>query len=142
MLKIATLFAILILSFASFHSVFAFDGTQRAEIKNPRLVNSFGEAIVQNVNTGQQVQITADVINQQSTDQTFVYIVQIVDGSDVTMKLTWIAQIELNPHQSFSPAISWTPVNPGTYTAEIYVWDSIKDANALAPQTNLTIIVS
>lgn len=142
MLKIAILFAVLILSFASVESAFAFDGTQRAEIKNPRLVNSFGEAIVQNVNTSQQVQITADVINQQSTPQTFVYIVQIVDGSGVTMKLTWIAQIVLNPHQSFSPAISWTPTNPGTYTAEIYVWDSIKDANALAPQANLAILVS
>lgn len=142
MLKLATLFAILILSFASFHSVFAFDGTQRAEIKNPRLVNAFGEAIVQNVNTNQQIQISADVINQQSTPQTFVYIVQMVDGNGVTLKLTWIAQIQLNPHQSFSPAISWTPTNPGTYTAEIYVWDSIKDAAALAPQTDLKIIVS
>ncbi len=141
MLKIATLFAIIIVSLASVSPVFALDGTQRAEIKNPRLVNAFGEVISQNVNTNQQVQISADVINKQGTPQNFVYIVQILDGNGVTMKLTWISA-SLNPQQSLSPAISWNPAKPGTYTAQIYVWDSIKDAAALAQQIDLKITVS
>lgn len=140
MLKLAAFFAIIVL-FASINPVFALDGTQRAEIKNPRLVNAFGEVISQNVNTNQQVQISADVINNQGTPQNFVYIVQVLDGNGVTMKLTWISA-SLNPQQSLSPAISWNPTRPGTYTAQIYVWDSIKDAAALAQQIDLKITVS
>ena len=132
---------IVVLIFASYDSAFAIDGTQKAEIKNPRLLNSFGESVSQNVNIGQQVQISADVQNNQTNAQSFVYIVQITDSNDVVYKLTWFSA-SLNPQQSFSPAISWAPVWPGAYVAHIYVWDSIKDANAISPQTELKITVS
>lgn len=138
--RFAAAFAIIILVLAS-HDAFALDGIQRAEIKDPRLLNSFGEALSENINTYQQVQISADVANKQTTPQTFVYIVQIVEDNGVIQKLTWISA-SLNPQQSLSPAISWTPTKPGTYTAQIYVWDSIKDANALSQQTQIKIIVS
>ncbi|MFM7861211.1 MAG: hypothetical protein ACKO7Y_00440 [Candidatus Nitrosotenuis sp.] len=141
MLRLAAIFAICVLAFASFDTVFALDGTQRAEIKNPRLLNSFGEALSQNVNANQQVQISGDIVNKQATPQTFVYIVQIVDDAGIIYKLTWISA-SLNPQQSLSPAISWNPTEPGTYTAQIYVWDSIKDANALAKKIDLKILVS
>lgn len=141
MLRLAAILTIVVLIFASYDSAFGLDGTQKAEIKNPRLLNSFGESVSQNVNTGQQVQISADVQNNQTTTQSFVYIVQITDNHDVVYKLTWFSA-SLNPQQSFSPAISWTPVWPGSYVAHVYVWDSIKDANAIAPQTELMIIVS
>lgn len=141
MLRLATVFAIIVLVFASFDSALALDGIQRAEIKNPRLLNSFGESLSQNVNANQQVQISADIVNNQATPQTFVYIVQIVDGAGMAYKITWISA-SLNPQQSLAPAISWNPTKPGTYTAQIYVWDSIKDANALAQKTELKILVS
>ena len=141
MLKLAAIFAVCILIFASQDSAFALDGTQRAEIKNPRLLNSFGEAMTQNINTHQQVQISANVLNKQPSTQAFVYIVQITDGNGVIYKLTWISAA-LNSQQSLSPAISWTPTVPGTYNAEIYVWDSIKDANALSQPIKLKITVS
>jgi hypothetical protein len=126
---------------APVQSIFALDGTQRAELKNPRLVNSFGEPISQNINTNQQIQVSADVTNKQGTPQTFVYIVQILDQNKVPLKLTWISA-SLNPQQTLSPAISWSTQNPGAYTAEIYVWDSIKDASALTPSVEIKITVS
>ena len=129
------------LVFCSIDSVFALDGIQRAEIQNPRLLNSFGEALSQNINTNSQVQISSDILNKQQNIQTFVYIVQITDDSGVLQKITWISA-SLNPNQKLAPAISWIPTKPGTYTAQIYVWDSIKDANALAVKTELKIIVS
>ncbi len=141
MLKKAAVFAIALLVLLPFHGVFALDGTQRAELKNARLVNSFGEAIAQNINTGQQIQVSADVTNKQDEPQTFVYIVQIVNQNKVSQKLTWISA-SLNPQQTLSPAISWSTEKPGTYTAEIYVWDSIKDAAALTPPIELKITVS
>ncbi len=134
-------FVISLLIFVPLQQVFALDGTQRAEIKNPRLVNSFGEPVAQNINTNQQVQVSADVTNKQGKPQNFVYIVQILDGNKVTKKLSWFAA-SLNPQQTLSPAISWSTDLPGTYTAEIYVWDSIRDASALSPPIELKIIVS
>lgn len=141
MSKKAAFFAILFLALLPFQSVFALDGVQRAELKNPRLVNSFNEAIPQNINTNQQVQISSDVTNKQDKPQIFVYIVQILDKNKVAQKLTWFSA-SLNPQQTVSPAISWSTQKPGTYTAEIYVWDSIKDASALAPSLEIKITVS
>lgn len=122
-------------------STYALEGIQRAEIKNPRLVNSFGEPVSHNINTNQQVQVYAEITNRQDIQQDFVYIVQILNEDKVTLKLTWFIA-RLNPQQTLSPAISWSTNEPGTYTAEIYVWDSIKEASALAPSTELKIIVS
>ncbi len=65
MLKKVALFAAIILCFASIDGVFAIDGVERADLKNARLVNSFGEAISQNINTNQQVQVAADITNKQ-----------------------------------------------------------------------------
>ena len=123
------------------NSAFALEGTQKAEIKNARLLNSFGDIMSQNINTSQQIQISADVLNQQATKQEFVYIVQILDGNGIEQKITWFSA-SLGPQQSLSPALSWTPTVPGTYTAEMYVWDSIRDANALAKPVILKILVS
>lgn len=122
-------------------STYALEGIQRAEIKNPRLVNSFGEPLSHNINTNQQVQVYAEITNKQDVQQDFVYIVQILNEDKVTLKLTWFIA-RLNPQQTLSPAISWSTNEPGTYTAEIYVWDSIKEASALTPSTELKIIVS
>ncbi|MGI0004455.1 MAG: hypothetical protein ACREAX_04070 [Candidatus Nitrosotenuis sp.] len=141
MLKKAAVFAIILLILLPVQGIFALDGTQRAELKNARLVNSFGEAMSQNVNTHQQIQVSADVTNKQDKPQTFVYIVQIVNQNNVSQKLTWISAA-LNPQQTLSPAISWSTEKPGTYTAEIYVWDSIKDASALTPSLEFKITVS
>jgi hypothetical protein len=137
----AAVFAIVVLVLLPVHGAFALDGTQRAELKNARLVNSFGEAISQNINTHQQVQVSADVTNKQDKPQIFVYIVQILNQNKVSQKITWISA-SLNPQQTLSPAISWSTERPGTYTAEIYVWDSIKDASALTPSLELKITVS
>lgn len=141
MLKKAAVFAMILLVFLPAYDVFALDGTQRAELKNARLVNSFGEALSQNINTNQQVQISADVTNKQDKPQVFVYIVQILNSNKVSQKITWISA-SLNPQQTLSPAISWSTERPGTYTAEIYVWDSIKDAAALTPSLEFKITVS
>jgi len=140
-LKKVALFAAVILCFASIDDVFAIDGVERADLKNARLVNSFGEAISQNINTNQQVQVAADITNKQISPQTFVYIVQILNENEVALKLTWFSG-SLNSQQTFSPAISWYSDRPGTYTAEIYVWDSISNASALADPLKLKIIVS
>ncbi|MGI0088440.1 MAG: hypothetical protein ACREBI_10875 [Nitrosotalea sp.] len=113
---------------------------ERAPATNPRIVDSFGNAINGTVKTGQQIQVTADLANGQNTDQPFAYLVQIQDSNGVTVSLSWITGT-LSAGQSLNPAQSWTPSVAGTYTAQIFVWQSINNPNALSPPLSTTITV-
>ncbi|MHB8545707.1 MAG: ice-binding family protein [Nitrosotalea sp.] len=114
---------------------------ERAPASNPRIVDSFGNAITGAVKTGQQVQVTADLANGQDKDQPFAYLVQIQDANGVTVSLSWITGT-LTAGQSLNPAQSWTPTASGTYTAQIFVWQSIDNPNALSPPLTTTINVA
>src|SRR3989442_20856 len=114
---------------------------ERAPASNPRIVDSFGNAITGTVKTGQQIQITADLTNGQDRDQPFAYLVQVQDANGVTGSLSWITGT-LTAGQSLNPAQSWTPSASGTYTAQIFVWQSIDNPNALSPPLSTTINVA
>jgi hypothetical protein len=114
---------------------------ERAPASNPRIVDSFGNAITGAVKAGQQIQITADLTNGQDRDQPFAYLVQIQDANGVTVSLSWITGT-LTAGQSLNPAQSWTPQSSGTYTAQIFVWQSIDNPNALSPPLTTTINVA
>jgi len=79
---------------------------------------------VWNIKTNQQVQIAADITNNQDVKQPFVYIVQVQNSEGKVMLLTWMTGL-LQPHQSMSPAQSWTPTEPGIYTAHIFNWQTL-----------------
>ncbi len=113
---------------------------ERAPATNPRIVDSFGNAINGTVKVGQQIQVTADLANGQNRDQPFAYLVQIQDANGVTVSLSWITGT-LSAGQSLNPAQSWTPSSAGTYTAQIFVWQSIDNPNALSPPLSTTINV-
>jgi hypothetical protein len=113
---------------------------ERAPASNPRIVDSFGNALT-SVKVNQQIQVTADLTNGQDRDQPFAYLVQIQDGNGVTVSLSWITGT-LTGGQSLNPAQSWTPTASGTYIAQIFVWQSIDNPNALSPPLSTTITVA
>ncbi len=88
----------------------------------------------------EQIEITSDVTNSQDIIQNFAYIVQLKNDEGVSISLAWITGA-LSPHQRLSPALSWTPDKAGTYTAEIFVWESINNPDALSPPLHLDIEV-
>lgn len=92
------------------------------------------------VETGKQIQITADLRNNQDIQQKFAYIVQIQNSEGVTVYLAWLTG-SLEPAQAFSPAISWIPSEDGNYEATIFVWESIDNPSALSPTLSLPIKV-
>ena len=106
---------------------------------NARVVDAFGSSVAE-VSVGQQVQIAADVSNGQSGDQAFAYLVQVQDGDGVTVSLAWITG-SLTAGQSMSPALSWTPSDSGSYTATVFVWESVDNPTALSPTTSVSIDV-
>jgi hypothetical protein len=117
----------------------AFPPLERAPAANARVVDAFGSSVAE-VSSGQQVQIAADVSNGQSKDQAFAYLVQVQDGNGVTVSLAWITG-SLTAGQSMSPALSWTPDASGTYTATVFVWESVDNPTALSPTVSVDIDV-
>jgi hypothetical protein len=95
---------------------------------------------VWNTKVGKQVQITTDVTNGQDRTQPFAYIVQIQNQDGVVYSLSWITGT-LDAGQSLSPSQSWMPTTPGTYTAQIFVWASVSNPDALSPPLVMKIIV-
>ncbi|HXX05684.1 MAG TPA: hypothetical protein VEJ68_02570 [Candidatus Bathyarchaeia archaeon] len=93
------------------------------------------------VPVNKQVQITADVSNGQERDQPFAYLVQVKDQNDIVVQLSWLTGT-LTPGQSLNPSQSWTPTNQGSYTAEIFVWNSISNPDALSPPLVMNISVT
>ena len=112
---------------------------ERAPASNPAIVDAFGNALA-SVSVDQQVQITADLTSGQDRDQDFAYLVQIQNEDGVTVELSWIAGT-LGGGATFSASQSWTPDATGSYTATIFVWESVSNPTALSPQLSITIDV-
>ena len=117
----------------------AYPPLERAPAANARVVDAFGSSVAE-VSVDQQVQIAADVSNGQSSEQDFAYLVQVQDESGVTVSLAWITG-SLTGGQSMSPALSWTPSASGSYTATVFVWESVDNPTALSPTVSVTIDV-
>jgi len=119
---------------------FAIEALERAPIESPKLVNAFGVPVISHVNVNQQVQISADITAKNYSGD-FAYIVQIRDDENRIISLSWITgNIDLG--QSFSPALSWTPSETGTFTAEIFVWKSLVNPEALSESATIAITAS
>ena len=112
---------------------------ERAPAANARVVDAFGSSVAE-VSVDQQVQIAADVANSQGKEQAFAYLVQVQDSNGVTVSLAWITG-SLNAGQSMSPALSWTPSTSGSYTATVFVWESVDNPVALSPTVSVGIDV-
>ena len=139
--KVIGLIGILFVFSISFVPAFALDELDRASISNPKLVNAFGLPIGNNVNVDQQIQISADITNNQDKSQNFVYLVQIKDKTNFVVSFGWFSG-ELNPDQTWNTSVFWIPDNAGEFTAEIFLWEALINHKALTEYTTLQINVS
>ena len=139
--KVIGLVGILLVFPINFVTAFALDELERASISDPKLVNAFGIPIGNNVNVDQQIQISADVTNNQDKSQNFVYLVQIKDKNNFVVSFGWFSG-ELNPHQKWNTSVFWIPDNAGEFTAEIFLWEALINHRALTEYTTLQINVS
>ncbi len=113
---------------------------EQINASNPRIADSRGNAIT-TVKVNQQVLIEADLKNNQQRDQPFAYLVQVEDSNGVTLSLSWITGT-LTGSQFLNLAESWLPPSSGKYTAQIFVWQSISEPNALSPPLSTIINVA
>ena len=138
MKQVSCIFGIMLVFTVLINPAFAITQLDRVDITNPRLENAFGSKISNQVNVNQQVQISADIKNNQEKAQKFVYIVQVKDQYGAVVSLSWIGG-SLNPEQTFSPSLSWTPKVSGVYSTEIYVWESFVQPDALTQFVTMKI---
>ena len=113
---------------------------EQAPVDNARILDSTGKSL-DKVSVNQQFQIVSDVTNQEKREQPFAYLVQIQDSNGITVSLTWITG-SMVPKQTLNLGQSWVPTTAGTYTAQIFVWESITNPNALSPPLSLQIQVT
>jgi hypothetical protein len=107
---------------------------------NAKILDSIGKSLSK-VSANQQIQVVSDITNQEDKDQPFAYLVQIQDNNGITVSLSWITGT-MTPKQTLNLGQSWLPNKTGTYTAQIFVWQSIVNPNALSPPLSLQIQVS
>jgi hypothetical protein len=112
---------------------------EQVTASNPRILDSSGNSLSR-VMTNKQIQIVSDVTNQGNKDQPFAYLVQIQDNNGITLYLTWITG-SMVPKQTLNLGQSWLPNSAGTYTVQIFVWQSTTNPNALSPPLSLQIQV-
>lgn len=116
-------------------------GSEDVSIEYPVLVDATGSPIIDHINVNQKFYIATNIFNDGAGDQAFVYIVQVTDENDTIVLLDSFSA-EIAPGQRLNIAISWVPTSPGTYTAEVFLWDSIHDQNALDASKTLVIPIS
>jgi hypothetical protein len=129
---LVTMLVITVLLLPIAHNAFAIQG----DVSSSVLKNISWQTKV-----NKQVQITSDVTNGQDRTQPFAYLVQIQNQDGVVVSLSWLSG-SLGAGQSLNPSQSWTPVLPGTYTAQIFVWAGINNPDALSPPLNIVITVT
>ncbi|MBT5200318.1 MAG: hypothetical protein HOK63_03450 [Thaumarchaeota archaeon] len=88
----------------------------------------------------EQIMIVTDISNGQDIQQNFAYITQVTNDENVVISLSWLTG-SLSPRQSFSPAQSWIPTESGSYTIQIFVWESITNPEALSPPLSMSVNV-
>jgi len=109
-------------------------------VQSTSLYNLSGVSISQ-ASEGQHIQIASTLQNQQQVLQTYEYIVQISDENGVTVEIN-IQHASIEAGKTLTLGRSWQSLDPGTYTIEVLIWDSIGDAPVpLANLSERTIII-
>ncbi len=108
--------------------------------QTPIILDLSNHQINNTVKVGQQIQIVGYLTNNQYTNKTFAYIVQIQDANGVTMSLSWLTG-NLGSYQSLNPIQSWQPTTSGTYTVQIFLWSNLNNPSALQPPESTSIQV-
>lgn len=132
--------AILVIFLIAGTPAFSLSALDRVLSSNPKVVNVLGTEI-DYLTVGNQYQITAKVSNAQDFEQDFVVIIQIKDPQNAVASISWVGG-SLFPNQQLSSAISWTPNSSGQYKVQIFVWDSLKNADALSPILEFSVVVN
>ncbi len=113
---------------------------QRVPASTPTTVDSMGNPVT-TPTVGTVTIIQAQVCNNDSRSHTFAFIVQIKNANGVVVAINWIQDFTLAAGACAIPGVSWTPDSRGTYTIQVFVWESLANPIALSPVFSQTVTV-
>ncbi|MGH9923162.1 MAG: hypothetical protein ACRD38_10455, partial [Nitrososphaerales archaeon] len=90
------------------------------------------------VKVGANATIMASITNAKLSEQTFVFIVQVIDANGFTSDLSFVTG-KIVPEQSMSINHMWIPDARGSYTIRVFVWDSLTQPQVLTPSKNIVM---
>jgi hypothetical protein len=106
--------------------------------RNPiRRMTVDGSTIIGEAHEG-LISIPIRINNFQRTDQTYTILVQISDRDGVARNISWQTSI-LSRGQSTEVSSSWIAEDYGTYTIEIFIWNSLDNPSPLSQKTTTKI---
>lgn len=109
-------------------------------ISAPTTVDTTGHQIT-SYGVGQEIGIQSVLANHGTTNQKFSYLVQVTDQEGVTDYFAATSASMLG-NQSFTATQVWIPKETGTFTVQVFVWDSLATAIPLTDVLEKQITVS
>ena len=109
-------------------------------ISSPVTVDTTGHGI-SGYGVGQEIGIQSVLANHGTQNQKFSYIVQVMDSNGIT-DFFGATSASMLGNQSFTATQVWIPKGTGTYTLQVYVWDSLASAIPLTDVLQKQITVS
>lgn len=102
-------------------------------LTSPKMVDTFGKQLT-SLQVGQQIGVESTLTNHDAaSEQKFTYVVQVLNKDGGAVFLGQFSASLLS-NQSFTVSEVWVPNNPGQYTVQVLVWDSLASA---IPLTNI-----
>lgn len=135
-MRLSYIFLGTIIVFGLWQSALATSGVS---LTAPTMVNITGHKIA-SFHVGQDIGVESILTNNGKSDQKFTYLVQVLDNRGETQYLEGFSASML-PNQSFAASQVWIPKNPGEYTVQVFVWDSLSSGVPLTDvlQTHITV---
>jgi len=117
-----------------------FSSPDTISISQVKLVDESNQP-VSNVEAGQMVLLQSVMKNNLDTKQKFITIYQIKDSSGTPVMLFWMSS-HIPAKESIDTAISWIPAIKGTYTLQIFLWESLANPVPIGEFSESVITVS
>ncbi|MDC0052246.1 hypothetical protein OAJ34_00375 [Candidatus Nitrosopelagicus sp.] len=113
--------------------------SERLSMNELEILSQNGE-LIERLEIGQTGMLFSKVRNAIDFSQEFTYIVQIKNEDNNVISLSWVTG-ETMPSQELGMSVSWMPQEPGKYSIERFVWNSIQGAIPLTDTISTDILI-
>ena len=113
--------------------------SERLSMNELEILSQNGE-LIERLDIGQTGMLFSKVKNTIDFSQEFTYIVQIKNEDNNVISLSWVRG-EIIPSQELGMSVSWMPQEPGKYSIERFVWNSIQGAIPLTETVSTEILI-
>ena len=113
--------------------------TERLTMNEMNILSQNGE-LIEKLYVGQTGMIFSNLKNVVDYSQEFTYIVQIKNEDNNVVSLSWITG-DIVSSQELGMSVSWMPQEPGKYSIDRFVWNSIKGSIPLTDTVSTEVLI-